>query len=105
MLKLKSFYKKTMQYKEVYKFTNDWMHLLASLGVQNKKVETYTLRNIERIERSDFNGIKCRIQIPFGLLREGLIELKPYIEEAFDCVFECGENVRNNYVSVEFKFI
>ena len=96
--------KKYNNIKENYKFMNDWIYLMECLGVYNKKFETYTLRNLQR-EGDDFEGFKCIIQIPFGLLKSKLLDLKPYIEENLDCKFECESNPRNNFVCAEFKFI
>ena len=101
---LKRYFKICKLNKECGKFIGDWKYLMSSLEIQNKKLETYTLRNVIR-EEKDFNGIICKIQIPFGLLREDLLELRPYIEESLDCKFECDDNARNNCVYAKFKYI
>ena len=91
-------------FKECDKFNRDWIYLMSCLDICNKKSETYCLRNLIKTE-SDYNIIKCKIQIPFGLLKDDLLKLKPYIEESLECKFECDNIVKNNCVCAEFKLI
>lgn len=86
--------------RELIKFEEKWINIMANTGVYNKEKQTFSLNELEKTEY----GFKSKILIVDGLRYQELESVKEHIEDAFGCMVVFNKFKRSRIVYSEFIF-
>lgn len=93
-------FEKLKEGKELSKFQNKWISIMANLGKYNKRKDTFSLNNIEKTEY----GYRALILIVDGLRYKELDEVRDAIEDAYGCMCIFNKKKRSNLIAADFIF-
>lgn len=92
--------KKSTKRNTISRFKKEWIKIMALSGLYNKKMETYSINNIELTNY----GMKCDIFIVPPLTFDKLKEVRYMIEENLNCTITLNHAKSSVWINSKFIF-